>query len=138
MERHFHRLLLRSLLWLLVAALPLQGFAAVARLCCQPVTASHSQAAMPAPHCHQMAGDGTHAAQSQSLHAADHASSADYPAGHDCSHAACSVGASAPPSCLPAPVLAAAAGLPPLARSHLLNGHIPPGLERPPRGTIQS
>lgn len=130
MERHFHRLFLRLLLWLLVAALPLQGFAAVARLCCQPVTLSVSKAAKPVPHCHQMADDG---AQGTDATHSTHTKQLDHQPGHDCGHAACSVGASAPPSCLPAPVMAPALSLPPLASSRFLAGHIPAGPERPPR-----
>lgn len=125
MERHFHRLLLRSLLWLLVAALPLQGFAAVARLCCQPVTSSLKQTVEAAPHCHQMADD---AMQMK----AKPAQQMEHPPGHDCGHAACSVGASAPPSSVPSPVLAQAGCLPPQASNPFHAGYIPAGLDRPP------
>ena len=128
MERHCHRLFLRSLLWLLVAALPLQGFAAVARLCCQPVTLSISKVAEPVPHCHQMAD--------QADDGSKHIKPVDHQPGHDCGHAACSMGASAPPSCLPPPVMAPAVCLPPLASSQFLAGHIPAGPERPPRNAF--
>ena len=130
MERHCHRLFLRSLLWLLIAALPLQGFAAVARLCCQPVTVAAvvmaSAAAEPAPHCHQMPGDTAQPAPQASDHL-------DHQPGHDCGHAACSVGASAPPSSMLAPALLQAASMPALASNRLLAGPVPAGLERPPR-----
>ena len=60
MNRVFYRHLVRSLLWLLVAALPLQGFAAAMRTCClqqdsgaQAVAIMAAKAA--APHCHDMA-----------------------------------------------------------------------------------
>lgn len=125
MERHFHRFFLRSLLWLLVAALPLQGFAAVARLCCQPVTLSISKVAKPVAHCHQMADKADDGGK--------YIQPVGHQPGHDCGHAACSVGASAPPSCLSAPVMVPVVSLLPLASSQFLDGHIPAGPERPPR-----
>lgn len=132
MNRVFHRYLVRSLLWLLVAALPLQGFAAAMRSCClQPpgaeVSMTIKMAQAEAPHCHAMA---------DMADMEDHAGKAmDMSHGHDCgNHGACTVGATAPPPPMAAlHPLMLGAPQPPAALPLLFAGHIPAGPERPPR-----
>lgn len=126
MNRVFYRYLLRSLLWLLVAALPLQGFAAAMRSCCLPPPgAGLAIKIAEAPPCHVMADMTDHA---------DHAGQAiDLNHGHDCgNHGACTVGATAPPVPALQPLMLGVP-LPPAALPLLFAGHIPPGPERPPR-----
>lgn len=129
MNRVFHRYLVRSLLWLLVAALPLQGFAAAMRSCClQPpgaeVSMTMKRAQAEAPHCHAMA---------EMADMQDHAGKAmDIGHGHDCG-GACTVGATAPPPMAALHPLMLGAPQPPAALPLLFAGHIPAGPERPPR-----
>ena len=129
MNRVFYRHLVRLLLWLLVAALPLQGFAAAMRSCClqQPgpaVTMKMTQE--DAPHCHAM----TDMADME-----DHVGKAmDMSHGHDCgNHGACTVGATAPPPMAALHPLMLGAPQSPAALPLLFAGHIPSGPERPPR-----
>lgn len=123
-----HRVFFRFLLWLLIAALPLQGFASSMRACCvdeavAPVTTVQS------PHCHDMA-----AAMAEPMAHADDNGDMGMHHGHDCSnHGACTVGATAPPG-MPLLQPLSLSGVPlPLAGSLLFSGHIPSALERPPR-----
>ena len=135
------------MLWLLLAALPLQGMAAATRMSCAP--APHAAMAAQAHQAHQ-AAHAQHATPAADDHA-DHAGHAAG-AGHDrhaaaqdtapdqhhhasaCSHcAACAFGAAAPP---PAPATVHAGAGPDLpfpAAPRGTAGFIPPGLERPPR-----
>ena len=135
MNRVFYRHLVRSLLWLLVAALPLQGFAAAMRTCClqrdsgaQAVAIMAAKAA--APHCHDMADMADMATPMQHD---DHGGKAmDH--GHDCgNHGACTLAASAPPPVPALQPLSLNAPRPLAASALLFAGHIPPGPERPPR-----
>jgi hypothetical protein len=116
------RPLIRLLLWILIAALPLQA-SAVAFMSCGAATAqatTHHHAAMAATahkaHCEQ-----TNAGHLDATHG-------------KCSHcASCCIGASAPPAVLAMVAPAtfstyAIAGVEPA-----LAGHIPATLERPPR-----
>jgi hypothetical protein len=127
MNRVFHHHLVRSLLWLLVAALPLQGFAAAMRSCClQPPGAelTMKMAQAEAPHCHSMTD--TADMQEHAGKAMDH--------GHDCgNHGACTVGATAPPPMAALHPLMLGAPQAPGALPLLFAGHIPSGPERPPR-----
>lgn len=123
-----HRVFFRFLLWLLIAALPLQGFASSMRACCveeMTVTPVAPVMAAQTPHCHDMAEPVAHAAGDGDM-GMHH--------GHDCSnHGACTAGATAPPAMLALQPLSLSGAPVPLAGSLLFSGHIPSGLERPPR-----
>ena len=129
-----HRALTTFLLWLLIAALPLQGFAAAVQASCA-TTAHHAAAQMDVP-------AQSHAEHGHSAHHDDAAGDATE-AGHgtigkhtgsSCSAcASCSVGASAPP-CLSIGSLAYGNSQPVVSSpAPLVTGFIPPGLERPPK-----
>ncbi|MES2163381.1 MAG: hypothetical protein V4476_19680 [Pseudomonadota bacterium] len=112
------RLFIRFLLWMSIAALPLQGMAVVLISC----------AALPA----QMQVAGQPAAQVE--HCAPAKSDQQASGAHGkCSHCASCVGASAPPAVpslvLPAPV--SGAGF--IAADPAMTAYIPATLERPPR-----
>jgi len=127
------RLFARLVLCLLIAALPLQGYAAAARACCAP--ASMSAMTMSGQgdgaHCHH--GQAHAARASLSAAAGHHDGANDHGGCHASSCAACCVGFVAAPAAglrlplLPAFSLAAPAPEP------LLTGPVPAGLERPPR-----
>ena len=130
MNRVLYRHLVRSLLWLLVAALPLQGFAAAMRTCClQQNQAAVVALKAEAPHCHSM----TEMADMTRMQ--DHGGKViDLGHGHDCgNHGACTVGATAPPPMATLQALELGAPQPPAALPLLFAGHIPAGPERPPR-----
>jgi hypothetical protein len=133
-----------SLVWLLLLALPLQGFAAAAMLHCGPshhrmLAASSVAAAESHMHAHMHATSGHHHGQETGL---EHgAADAGTPAAHDldtlskfkCSAcAACCTGAAMPTAALFIPSLPPA-GTPAVAliasRAEFLSG----GLDRPPR-----
>lgn len=142
-----NRLLKIFLLWLLIAALPLQGMAAVVKASCGQ---RHHTAVMAADatryerhHAHEDGdahhgghGHGTVATADHELQNADEDSPSD---STNLAHAACSacaaccVGAVAPPSSLSlASVLGkVSTAITPPALS--FTGFIPPGLERPPK-----
>jgi hypothetical protein len=136
-----NRVLVRLLLWFFIAALPLQGLAAVLRMCCdQTATASAPHDAVTPSvhaHCADMAAQPAPVAPS-AAHGADHQ---PQPAGHDA--AKVSSCATCGAVCLGAAMMPAGAPLPPrlttpssavaIAPDVLLTGHIPAGLERPPR-----
>lgn len=125
MNRVFHRYLVRSLLWLLVAALPLQGFAAAMRSCCLQQSVASVVAEAEAPHCHTMADMQDHGGKAM-----------DMGHGHDCgNHGACTVGATAPPPMAALHPLMPGAPQAPGALPLLFAGHIPAGPERPPRSS---
>ncbi|MCC7599152.1 hypothetical protein IGS61_16795 [Janthinobacterium sp. FW305-129] len=138
MNRAFFRSLARSLLWLLVVTLPLQGFASAMRSCCVDELAAAvtvAAEAMQAPQCHDMndAADMRIAGQLMKM-AMDDGGATHH--GHDCSnHGACTVGATAPPGMPALHALTLRAPPPALAPDSLFAGHIPPGPERPPRST---
>jgi hypothetical protein len=116
-----HRVFFRFLLWLLIAALPLQGFASSMRACCVEDTVATVVTAQVF-HCHDMAEPAVAKADMGMHH------------GHDCSnHGACTAGATAPPAMLALQPLSLCGAPVPLAGSLLFSGHIPSGLERPPR-----
>lgn len=135
MNRAFFRSLARSLLWLLVVTLPLQGFASAMRSCCVDELAAAvtvAAEAMQAPQCHDM-GDMLMQGQPMKM-AMDDGGATHH--GHDCSnHGACTVGATAPPGMPALHALTLRAPPPALAPDSLFAGHIPPGPERPPRST---
>jgi hypothetical protein len=116
-----NRVLVRYLLWVLIAALPLQGFAAAIKTCCG---SSHANAA--------------YSIDQQAVH--DHAPGHSHMAAHahgkcsTCSHcASCCLGAAALPSTpVFTPVFLTAPAVV-LAPAPWVTGYIPDGLERPPR-----
>lgn len=137
------------LVWVMVFAMPLQGFAATVMLFCGPSHARMLQAlTIDAPD--QAAAHGAHAAQ-----AAGHAV-AQADASADCPHAAAAATADPSPpqgqvtcsacaACcaafaLPArplmPEPASPAPLPPLALVEPVASHQPDGLDRPPRTVL--
>lgn len=142
MNRAFFRFLARSLLWLLAVTLPLQGFASAMRSCCVDelavaVAAVHAPAQAQMPQCHDMGDMADMAMQDQPMQmkmAMDDGGATQH--GHDCSnHGACTVGATAPPGMPALHALTLRAPPPALAPDSLFAGHIPSGLERPPRST---
>ncbi|WP_332861654.1 hypothetical protein [Janthinobacterium svalbardensis] len=138
MNRAFFRSLARSLLWLLAVSLPLQGFASAMRSCCVDelaVAVTVAAEAMQAPQCHDMGDMADMRMQEQPMKMAmDDGGATQH--GHDCSnHGACTVGATAPPGMPALHALTLRAPPPALAPDSLFAGHIPSGLERPPRST---
>ncbi|MGK5079189.1 hypothetical protein [Janthinobacterium sp. HLX7-2] len=135
MNRAFFRFLARSLLWLLAVTLPLQGFASAMRSCCVDelaVVVTVMQA--PAPQCHNMADMQVQDQPVQMKMATGDGAAMQH--GHDCSnHGACTVGASVPAGMPKLQALSLRAPPPALAPDPLFAGHIPSGLERPPRMT---
>lgn len=136
MNRAFFRFLARSLLWLLAVTLPLQGFASAMRSCCveeRAVAVTVTVEAMQAPQCHDMGDMIAMQMADQPLNMAMDDGGATHH-GHDCSnHGACTVGATAPPGMPAVHALTLRAPPPALAPDSLFAGHIPSGLERPPR-----
>lgn len=132
------RLLKTLLLWLLMAALPIQTMAAVAQSACG--LAEHgasTEVAMSAHHHDGMAMSG-HAAMAADAAMASHAP-ADHPHGTVHKHTACTAcaaccsGAVAPPALvLPGPAGTGSFAVV-LAPSPLATGFIPAALERPPK-----
>lgn len=121
------------LLWLLLAALPLQGFAAAVQTSCGPM-AHHGLSEMAMEPLHHHASD--NAANSLTVKSAKpsgDSADAKQKSSFCSACATCCVGAVAPPSVFPlTPVysssLAAISTLSPL-----VTGFIPTGLERPPK-----
>ncbi|MGK5027613.1 hypothetical protein [Janthinobacterium sp. RB2R34] len=126
MNRYFHRHFVRSLLWLLIAVLPLPGFAAAMRSCCLPQESVVEAVVVKiqAQHCHAMADmTATMPAHEQSGKTMAH--------GHECG-SACTFVATAPPPMSALQSLSLRAPPPPAVSPVLFSGHIPPGPERPP------
>ena len=126
MNHYFHRHFVRSLLWLLVAVLPLPGFAAAMRSCCllQQSVVEAVVVMAQAQHCHAMADmTAPMPAHDKSGKAVAHS--------HDCG-SACTFVATAPPPMSALLPLSLLAPPPPAASLLLLAGHIPPAPERPP------
>lgn len=140
-----NRLVKTFLLWLLIAALPLQGFAAAKQTFCSP---SHHNVLM-----NMNAAVSEHSHENKALHSHDegaasaHHSTAENPVLADnssgshhkhqnssCSNcAACCVGAVAPPSVVVLTPVYAAAKFLVISPAPLVTGFIPAGLERPPK-----
>jgi hypothetical protein len=137
-----HRILKTFLLWLLIAALPIQGMAAVVKASCGP-THHQSVAAMMAEHHH--AHDGHHHHADANIAADEHrsASSTASDKASDkaqaqksafCSAcAACCFGAAAPPPVVFWSPTLVRSEAKPIPLAVLFTGYIPAGLERPPR-----
>src|SRR5450830_1095359 len=125
-----HRVFFRFLLWLLIATLPLQVYASSMRACCAEDAVMAPVVPEPVVHCHDMAEPMGHTADD-----VDHADMGMHH-GHDCSnHGACAAGATAPPGMPLLQPLSLSGVQMPVAGSLLFSGHIPAGLERPPRLT---
>ena len=142
-----NRVLVRFLLWFFIAALPLQGYAGVLRMCCAPdaamATSSLSapgggmvMARQAAAHCAGMV-PAVHDAGRARDHAALAATGdASQPgAGHSCAACAacCLAAALLPSSTLRLGAVERKAGAVAPAPAVFLAGHIPAGPERPPR-----
>ncbi|WP_194725302.1 hypothetical protein [Noviherbaspirillum malthae] len=139
-----NRVLKTFLLWLLIAALPLQGMAAVIKASCGPrhhdmssvmmMKGHHSHDEATAPHQHDDAGNTVVADDAQKASAKKSAEAKQGPHLSYCSAcAACCFGAAAPPpsvSLTPDFSTVEAAVIPPVVS---FTGFIPAGLERPPR-----
>jgi hypothetical protein len=140
-----NRVLKTFLLWLLMAALPLQGMAAVIKASCGPrhhdisssmltVMGNHSHDESVGPHHHDEAGNIVVADDAEEASSSKSAESKQGPHLSYCSAcAACCFGAAAPPpSVFLTPVFSTveAAVIPPVVS---FTGFIPAGLERPPR-----
>lgn len=137
-----HTAFVKFLLCLLIAALPLQGFAAAIRLGCVhgPSSAvsvtqavAGAQTSVPqqqaAQHCDQAAP----AADSAASHPAADGGGQGGHAGDHASCSICSIGAAAPPPAILPPSAIAHTSAPALAPAPLIPGPILAGLERPPR-----
>lgn len=141
---HMNRTLKTLLLWLLIAALPIQGLAAAMQASCGP--AHHTALAISAitdahPHAGKVtySHDGqdalTHHAASDSPVTAEHSSGTQQK--HQSSFcsacAVCCVAAVAPPSAAIHTPVYSNSGPVVLSPSPLVTGFIPAGLERPPK-----
>jgi hypothetical protein len=127
-----HRSIKTFMLWLLLAALPLQGFAAAMQLSCGPTRHAVSSPAPVAAAAHEHQHDAHLPAKSPEQEQ-DHSAMGKH-AGSTCSAClACCIAALALPSCgVMAPVYSAA--VPAAAASPLLLADfIPGGPERPPK-----
>ena len=129
-----NRVLKTFMLWLLLAALPLQGFAAAVQASCGPMAHHGSSEMVMQAESHNHEGDG---AASASIVAAAKSSGGLADAKHKSSFcsacATCCVGAVAPPSVsILTPVYSNS--LPVIfSPVPLVAGFIPAGLERPPK-----
>ena len=122
------------LLWLLLAALPLQGFAAAVQTSCGPMAHHGSSEMVMQAESHDHEGDG---AASSSTEAASKSFSHSVDAKHKSSFcsacATCCVGAVAPP-CVSVLTPVYSSSLPVFfSPAPLVTGFIPAGLERPPK-----
>ena len=133
---HMNRAFKTFLLWLLMAALPLQGFAAAMPSGCG--SARHGLAVTEAHHHGGIAGhghDGAHHSASDSAAKTNHAPGASHEHQHSsCSAcAACCVGATAPPSSSTLTPAYCNSESFVISQVPLVAGFIPAGLERPPK-----
>ncbi len=140
MLRRMNRSLKTFLLWLLIAALPLQGFAAAVQLRCGPT--HHEGVAMVdmEAHHHEDNAGHSHDGDDEVTHHsafAVKASTSDTSLKHQhasCSAcAACCVGAGAPPSSSPMTPAHSSSESFVISQTPLVDGFIPAGLERPPK-----
>lgn len=114
-------------MWLLLIALPVQGYAAATMLACGTGPQHETMAAeMPDQHDHTLA------TQVASSPRHDHCSNGKQGSTSCNSCQVCHLGAIASP-CLAWMPLATGRTLPSAAPAALFSGHIPSGLERPPR-----
>jgi hypothetical protein len=137
------RVLKLLLLWLLALALPMQGYAAATRISCDVAQAHHVASAdhKRSAHHHAQPGAETmhaHAIAGQTTHSRHHSDSESGEHKHSSCNtcAACCIGAAATPAALH--------WHPPHdskeRRSSFFtvsfSGHVPPGIERPPRPVL--
>jgi hypothetical protein len=122
------------LLWLLLAALPLQGIAAAVQTSCGPMAHHGATEVVLQAQSHHHEGDGLADSATVAVAKATSDSSDIKQKSSFCSAcAACCVGAAAPPSGV-APTSAYNSSLPAVVTpSPLVTGFIPAGLERPPK-----
>lgn len=143
-----NRFLKTLLLWLLAFALPVQGFAAVAKLSCGPIHqhgaavtvshADHSHAGAMSPHVgHDHAHHADMTVLAVGTGADDSTGTADKPVNGKCSAcAACCVGVTILPTVSnwsPAVSDSSPAITPPPS---IFSGYIPDGLKRPPKSLL--
>lgn len=134
------------MLWLLVAALPVQGFAAVVKASCGPVHHNPSPIAALAGEHHHDNVDALHSHDHDdaSMHTLADGSFSDasvtadkssdtYKSSYCSACAACCVGAVAPPSALVLPPAYNSSETVVVSPLPLVTGYIPDGLKRPPR-----
>lgn len=129
-----NRVLKTFLLWLLLAALPLQGFAAAVQTSCGPMTHHGSSEMVTQAKSHDHAGDGVANPSTVALAKSTGDSVGTKHKSSFCSACAtCCVGAVAPPSVsVLTPVYSSS--LPVISTpAPLVAGFIPAGLERPPK-----
>lgn len=130
------------MIWLMLAALPLQGVAAVAKSTCGPRHHAMMVAGTPDHH-HNHADVANHDGQANhhsaaSLDQAQHGSDGDVTAkASSCSAcSACCIGAAAPPSDVSLPPKPMASDAIAVFPAVAFIDHIPAGLERPPRYSL--
>jgi hypothetical protein len=140
-----NRLLKTILLWLLIAALPIQGWAAAVKATCGPAHHDSLAAAATPPIHHHDAMSHHHDHDGHTVSEMTSAAGEDFSSAVDespdttsksayCSACAiCSVGAVAPPSMASSPPKLAVSEFIVAHPAILFTGHIPTGLERPPR-----
>jgi hypothetical protein len=127
------------LIWLLLPAIPLQGIAAGMQISCGPMHHASDRASL-APQ-HDGGGGDEHQHHHHGMSQHDDGTQHDDSAGKGkmqradtCSAcAACCVGAAVIPSTLQIPLASSAVGARIAEPSSSFTGHIPAGLERPPR-----
>lgn len=132
------RILKTLLLWLVIAALPIQGYAAAMKMSCGPLRHDMALAAgMATPHHPAHDAAHPHHHDSGAMHAHDDAAAKADNTGHkhdSCSVcAACSVSAAAPPFAMDWRLVFNGAETVLVAPAMLDTGFIPEGVERPPR-----
>ena len=128
------RILKTFLLWLLIAALPLQGFAAAVQASCGPM-AHHDQAETAmSVQSHHHEGDGaTDSVKVAATKSSGDSAGAKHKSSFCSTCATCCVGAVAPPSVSVLPPIYSSSVPAISAPSPLVTGFIPSGLERPPK-----
>jgi hypothetical protein len=138
------RVLKTLLLWLLIAVLPVQGFAAVMKASCGSTHHSPLRVVMEHEHHHDDSTMHSHHHDDASMHSVAESSSSGFLATADkasgtyessyCSAcAACCFGAVAPPSALTLLPAYSSSEAVVVSPTPLVTGYIPGGLERPPR-----
>lgn len=137
----------RLLIWMLLAALPVQGLAAVSKAVCGP--AHHQPPVVQSMHRMQpddISQQGAHAGHAQeATHAVHQATAADdagkkesgtYSTNYCSACAACCVGAAAPPSAAIVPSMAGTSSSKVAFQPLRMVSIVPAGLERPPKSSL--
>ncbi|WP_076591244.1 hypothetical protein [Herminiimonas arsenitoxidans] len=134
-----NRIFKTFMLWLLVLALPVQGFAATMQMSCAPEM--HHSVVTPASDTHAHHGNmdahvdmdmtSSHTAQSDSK------TPFDQPSNMKCSAcAACCMGIAALPATLDLPIAASGSAVIFSSPATFFLGHIPDGIKRPPKSIL--